>query len=87
MESKNKLIINRPTSDVFEYFEAFISELGCDKISRITFNKVMESFGYRRKNVALNRADLTEEELSSDKYQNAKVINIWTKSDIEEQHR
>ena len=87
MESKNKLIINRPTSDVFEYFEAFISELGCDKISRITFNKVMESFGYRRKNVALNRADLTEEELSSSKYQNAKVINIWTKSDIEEQHR
>ena len=87
MESKNKLIINRPTSDVFEYFEAFISELGCDKISRITFNKVMESFGYRRKNVALNRADLTEEELSSDKYQNAKVINIWTKSDIEEQSK
>ena len=87
MESKNKLIIDRPTSDVFEHFEAFISELGCNKISRITFNKVMESFGYRRKNVALNRADLTEEEISSDKYQNAKVINVWTKSDIEEQSK
>lgn len=84
MESKNKLIIDRPTSDVFEHFEAFIKELGCDKISRITFNKVMESFDYRRKNVALNRVDLTEEELSSDKYQNAKVINIWTKLELKE---
>ena len=87
MESKNKLIINRPTSDVFEHFETFIAELGCNKISRVTFNKVMESFDYRRKNVALNRADLTEEELSSDKYQNAKVINVWTKSDIEERSK
>ena len=87
IESKNKLIIDRPTSDVFEHFEAFIVELGCNKISRVTFNKIMESFGYRRKNVALNRADLTEEELSSDKYQNAKVINVWTKPDIEEQSK
>ena len=83
MESKNKLIIDRPTSDVFEHFEAFIAELGCNKISRIAFNKVMESFDYKRKNVALNRVDLTEEELSSDKYQNAKVINVWIKSELD----
>lgn len=84
MTSKNKTIVNRPTSDVSEHFESFVEELGCNKISRIAFNKIMESLGYRRKNMSMNRVDLTEEELSTDKYKNAKVINSWIKADTDE---
>ena len=84
MTSKNKTIVNRPTSDVSEHFESFVEELGCNKISRIAFNKIMESLGYRRKNMSMNRVDLTEEELSTDKYKNAKFINSWIKADTDE---
>lgn len=83
-ESRDTKILNRPVSSVFEDFESFLDEIECEKISRVTFNKVMESLGYRRKNLAFARVELTDEEREIETQKNTKVMGCWIKADTEE---
>ena len=83
-ESRDTKILNRPVSSVFEDFESFLDEIECAKISRVTFNKVMESLGYRRKNLAFARVELTDAEREIETQKNTKVMGCWIKADAEE---
>ena len=83
LETRDSQIVNRPTASVLTDFEAFISELGCETINRMTFNKVMESLGYQRKNLAINRIILTDEEKEIETQKDTKVMRCWIKTDLD----
>ena len=83
LETRDSQIINRPAASVLIDFEAFISDLGCETISRMTFNKVMESLGYQRKNLAINRIILTDEEKEIETQKDTKVMRCWVKTDLD----
>lgn len=81
LESKDSQVVDRPASSVLIDFEAFITELGYESITRMTFNKVMESLGYQRKNLAMNRIVLTEEEKEIETKKDTKVMRCWVKNE------
>lgn len=80
LETRDSQIVNRPAASVLIDFETFIAELGCKPINRITFNKIMESLGYERKNLAMNRIILTDEEKEIETQKETRVMRCWVKT-------